>query len=100
MRPARRSIDRRYPQRCCLALDCRRRLGHSRRLLEVERVLRCNPEHLAAVWALAEIDTRRGDPNRSLGIPGRTAWPRPVRALEAFLRAIRAARTPAGDRAN
>lgn len=68
--------------------------------VEVERILQSNPEHLTAVWAVAEIDTRRDDPNRSLGIPGRTAWPGPVRALEAFLRAIQAARTPTVDTAN
>ena len=60
--------------------------------VEAERILHANPEHLAAVWALAEIDTRHDDPNRSLGIPGRTAWPKAVRGLEDFLGAIRAAR--------
>lgn len=68
--------------------------------VEIERILQTNPEHLAAVRALAEIDTRRDDPNRSLGIPGRTAWPATLRALESFLSAIQAARTPAVDSTN
>ena len=63
--------------------------------VEVDQVLHTNPEHLAAGWALAEIDTRRDDPSRSLGIPGRTAWPGKMRRLEAFLSAIQAARGPA-----
>lgn len=61
---------------------------------EAERILQTNPEHLSAGRALAEIDTRRDDPARTGGIPGRTAWPRTVGALETFLGAIQAARRP------
>jgi hypothetical protein len=61
---------------------------------EADRILQTNPEHLTAVWALAEIDTCRDDPDHSLRIPGRTAWPRTVLALETFLGAIQAARRP------